>query len=119
MASVVLRGVFMTNNGKIQDRINKKTGKQQYKCLVKWKDQNGKWHTTRTGWFDTEAKAIKESARLKRLHEEEAIESKENFQNKRIDELFDEYILAPEVEQYVFAIRKGFKQINCEGKHYI
>lgn len=56
----------------IRTRVNKKTGKTEYKARYYWRDETDKRRDSETGWMDTPDKARKEAEKLKIYKEEMA-----------------------------------------------
>ena len=49
-----------------RERIDKKTGRRQYKSRYYWYDENGTKNDADTGWFFSKAEADKEAKRLEK-----------------------------------------------------
>ena len=77
----------------IEHRVNPKTGKDQYKCRYRWRDENGKLRSSDTGWFDTIVKAQKNADELKNAKENDSALRITNKREAYIKTVFGEIYL--------------------------
>ena len=73
-------------------RVNKDTGKLEYKARYFWIDENGKKKDSDTGWFPSKAEAYIEAERLRKEKSSGAIQKKTEQLNNSIEETFGEWI---------------------------
>jgi len=73
-------------------RVNKDTGKLEYKARYFWIDENGKKKDSDTGWFPSKAEAYIEAERLRKEKSSGAIQKKTEQLNNSIEEAFGEWI---------------------------
>ena len=77
---------------KAKTRINPKTLKTEYKIRYLWKDSEGKRKDSETGWFPTEAAALKNTTILKLQKEANAKDGREVKNNKLLSTVYDEWL---------------------------
>ncbi len=77
---------------KAKTRINPKTFKTEYKIRYLWKDSEGKRKDSETGWFPTEAAALKNATILKLQKEANAKDGREVKNNKLLSTVYDEWL---------------------------
>jgi len=75
-----------------RERIEKKTGRKQYKSRYYWYDENGIKHDGDTGWFYSKAEADKEARRIEKIRKDNVIIPNSNRRDRRVDSVFEDYI---------------------------
>lgn len=96
-----------------KERINKKTGKKEYKVRYYFNAQ-GKKRDSETGWFTSLEKAEKEAEALKRKKEAEDQLRIQNNTNKTIDTVYYEYVeyLKEEYERNKSVTNKSYYNLG-------
>ena len=75
-----------------RERIDKKTGRKQYKARYYWYDENNKKHDADTGWFFSEAEAKKEATRLQKIKQDNVTIPNSNRRDRTIESVYQDYI---------------------------
>lgn len=76
----------------VKTRVNKQTGKIEYKVKYIWKDEDGKRKDSETGWFSTFAEAHSQAEKMKREKSSGFFQKKMAIANSTIGEVFNEWI---------------------------
>jgi len=75
-----------------RERIDKKTGRRQYKSRYYWYDENGTKHDADTGWFFSKAEADKEAQRLEKQKKNNVKIPNSSSRDRTVEDVFYDFV---------------------------